>query len=165
MTEIVIKIKQLSYPGRMASNPFIESHHMCMVFPLSNDFIIENGHFRLKHKTNGQESLKSIGNRCTHGAMLLVLIGKHAYHKGYIRHVTIRTWCKPSQVILVVFLIVNSKKIVKVVCSHCIGRKLALSSFLLLCKLTKGPYPLERCTAAQRESVFSCWATESVVKY
>ena len=44
-TEIVIEIKQ-SYPGRLASNPFIGSHRMCKVFPLSNDFLIENGHFR-----------------------------------------------------------------------------------------------------------------------
>ena len=47
-TEIIIEIKQ-SYPGQMASNPFIESHRMCKVFPLGNDFLIENGHFRLKH--------------------------------------------------------------------------------------------------------------------
>ena len=44
----------------MASDPFIESHCMCIVFPLSNDFIIDNCHFRLKHKRNGRESLKSI---------------------------------------------------------------------------------------------------------
>ena len=50
-TEIIIEIKQ-SYPGRMASNPFSESHRMCKVFPLGNDFLIENGHFRLKHKRN-----------------------------------------------------------------------------------------------------------------
>ena len=63
--EIVIEIKQL-YPGRMASNPFIENHCMCMVFPLSYDFIVENGRFRLKHKRNGRESTKSIKNKCNH---------------------------------------------------------------------------------------------------
>ena len=63
--KLEIEIKQL-HPGRMASNPFIESHHMCMVFPLSTDFIIENGHFRLKHKGNGRESSKYIENECTH---------------------------------------------------------------------------------------------------
>ena len=36
----------------MASNPFIESHRMCIVFPLSNDSLIENGNFGLKHKRN-----------------------------------------------------------------------------------------------------------------
>ena len=43
-----------------------KSSHVCIVFPLSNDFIIENGHFRLKHKRNGRESSKSIENKCTH---------------------------------------------------------------------------------------------------
>ena len=64
-TEIIIEIKQ-SYPGRMASNPFFESQRMCKVFPLGNDFLIENGHFRLKHKRNRRESLISIANKCTH---------------------------------------------------------------------------------------------------
>ena len=64
-TKIVIEIKQ-SYPGLMALNPYIESHCMCMVFPLSNDFLIVNGHFRLKHKGNRRESSKSIENKCTH---------------------------------------------------------------------------------------------------
>ena len=50
----------------MASNPFIESHCMCMVFPLSSDFIIESGHFRLKHERNGPEPSKYIKNKCTH---------------------------------------------------------------------------------------------------
>ena len=42
----MLKPTEQLYPGRMASNPFIESLRMCMVFPLSNDFI-ENGPFRL----------------------------------------------------------------------------------------------------------------------
>ena len=74
----------------MASNPFIESHRICKVFPLSNDFLIENGHFRLKHKRNRRKSSKSIENKCTHWALRLVLIGKHAHQKGNIKHV--RTW-------------------------------------------------------------------------
>ena len=32
----------------MAFNPLIESNRMYMAFPLSDDFIIGNGHFRLK---------------------------------------------------------------------------------------------------------------------
>ena len=52
--------------GRMASNPFIESHCMCKVFLLGNDFLIKNGHFRLKQKRNRRESSKSIENKCTH---------------------------------------------------------------------------------------------------
>ena len=58
MTEIAIEIKQ-SYPGPMASNPIIESHRMCKVFPVNNDFLIENGHFRLKHKRNHRESFEN----------------------------------------------------------------------------------------------------------
>ena len=96
----------------------IESlHHTCMVFPLSNDFIIENGHFRLKHKSNGWESLKSIENRCTHWAMRLFLVGKHAHGKGNIRHV--RTW---SQAISSNFSCLFRSKIAKIAkekCSHC----------------------------------------------
>ena len=55
-----MEIKQL-YPGPMALNPFIESHLVYMVFPLSDDFIIGNRHFRLKHKRNFRNSSKLIG--------------------------------------------------------------------------------------------------------
>ena len=40
-TEIIIEINQL-YSGRIASNPFIESNHRHMVFPLKDTFSIEN---------------------------------------------------------------------------------------------------------------------------
>ena len=88
-TETVIEIKQ-SYPGRMAWNPFIKSYRTCMVFPLSTDFLFENGPFRLKHKRNRQKSSKSIENKYTHCAIRLLLIGKHAQRVGNIRHV--RSW-------------------------------------------------------------------------
>ena len=39
-----------------------------------------------------EKSSKSIENKCTNCAMQLVLIGKHAHHKGNIRHV--RYWSK-----------------------------------------------------------------------
>ena len=62
-----------SCPGRMALNPFIESHRMCKVFPLSNDFLIKNGHITVKDKGNRQESSKAIENkaRLTHGDFFL----------------------------------------------------------------------------------------------
>ena len=40
-TEITIEIKQL-YSGRIALNPFIASNHRYMVYPLRDDFPIEN---------------------------------------------------------------------------------------------------------------------------
>ena len=64
-TEIIIEIKQL-YSGRIASNPFIASNSRYMVFPLSNAFLIENGHFGLKHKRNRRKSSKSIEHKSTH---------------------------------------------------------------------------------------------------
>ena len=65
---------------------------MYTVFPLSDYLFIGNGHFRLKHRKNAKKSLKFIENRCTYCAMRLVLIGKHAHHKGNIRY--IRYWSK-----------------------------------------------------------------------
>ena len=99
---------------QMASNPFIESHRMCMVFPLGNDFLIKNGHFRLKHNRNRRESSKSSENKCTHWALRLVLIGKHAHRKGNIKHV--RTW---SQAISINFGCLFQSKITQISKDKC----------------------------------------------
>ena len=77
----------------------IKSNGMYMVFPLSDDLFIVNGHFRLKHRNNYRKSLKI-------GVMGVVLLVKHAHRKGNIRHV--RYWLKVISVV-VVFLHKNSK--------------------------------------------------------
>ena len=61
-----------------------------MVFPVGDDFIIGNEHFRLKYRRNDRKPLKLIENRCSHWALRLILIGKDADRKGNIKHV--RTW-------------------------------------------------------------------------
>ena len=43
-----------------------------MVFPLRDDFIIGNVHFRLKNRRNARNSLEFIENMCTHCAMPIV---------------------------------------------------------------------------------------------
>ena len=53
-----------------------------MVFPLSDDLFIGNGHFRLKHKKSAPKSVKFIKNRCTHCGVRLVSTGKYAHLKG-----------------------------------------------------------------------------------
>ena len=40
--EIIINIKQFN-PGRMALNPFIRNDSMYMVYPQSDDFMIDHG--------------------------------------------------------------------------------------------------------------------------
>ena len=88
-----------------------------MVFPLYDDFIIGNGHFRLKYRQNDRKPLKFIENRCTHWALRLILIGKDAHRKGNIKHV--RTW---SQAISSNFSCLFRSKIAKIAkdkCSHC----------------------------------------------
>ena len=45
-----------------------------------------------------KKSSKSIENRCTHFALRLVLIGKHAHRKGNIRHVRNRSKAIASNV-------------------------------------------------------------------
>ena len=54
-----------------------------------------------------KKSSKSSENKCTHCAMLLVLIGKHAHRKGNFRHV--RYCSKDISLQLLIFYIKNSK--------------------------------------------------------
>ena len=88
-TEIIIEKKLVEW-HQIPSSKVIP----CRAFPQGNDFLIENGHFRLKHKRKRRESSKSIE--------------KHAHRKGNIKRV--RTW---SQAILS-----NLSKIAKDKCTH-----------------------------------------------
>ena len=80
--EIIIEIQQFNF-GQMVSHHFIENNRRHKVFALSDTFTIENGLL---------DSSKSIENKCTQCALGRLLIGKHANHKGNIRHV--RYWSK-----------------------------------------------------------------------
>ena len=124
----------------MTSNPFIESHPMCKVFPLSNDFLIGNGHFRLKNKGNRCESSKSIENKCTHWALRLVLIGKHAQCKGNIKHV--RTW---SQAISSNFSCLFRSKIAKIAKDKCFYRAMDFD------------YCFQLLSTTQSQGIVSLW--------
>ena len=76
-TEIIIEIKQFN-PGQIAFNPFIASNRRYMLYPLSDNFSHRKWPFRLKNEVNGREI---IDNKCTHCAIQLLLIGKHAHRK------------------------------------------------------------------------------------
>ena len=92
---------------------------MYMVFPLCDDFIIDNGHFRLKYRLNDRKPLKFIENRCADCALQLFFIGKKkcAHPKGNIKHVIILVEAITSN--FSCFFTPKIAKIAKDKCSHC----------------------------------------------
>ena len=100
-----------------------------MMFLLCNDFIIGNGHFRLKYRRNYRKPLKLIKNRCTHSVLLLFVTGKCAHRKGNIEHV--RSWPKA---IASNFSCFFTSKIAKDKCSHC-----AMALYYQFCCLPTAP--------------------------
>ena len=65
-----------------------------------------------------EKSSKNIENKCSHGALRLVLIGKDAHQKGNIRHV--RTWLQAISSNLSCLFRSKIAKIAKDKCSHCV---------------------------------------------
>ena len=55
-----------------------------MVFPLRDHFVVENRLLDLKIRQMVKKSSKYIENKCSHWALRLILIGKHAHRKGVL---------------------------------------------------------------------------------